>query len=50
MPTTLQSRRPALGRQGESQIYRLGTLTVGPLIPATAGTGAVLVAGLAMRG
>src|SRR5580700_9423197 len=33
-----------------SKIYRLGTLTVGPPIPSTAGTGAVLVAGLAQRG
>jgi putative tryptophan/tyrosine transport system substrate-binding protein len=33
-----------------SKIYRLGTLTVGPPIPATAGTGAVLVAGLTKRG
>jgi hypothetical protein len=33
-----------------SKIYRLGTLTVGPPIAPTAGTGAVLVAGLAQRG
>jgi putative ABC transport system substrate-binding protein len=33
-----------------SKIYRLGTLTVGPPIASTAGTGAVLVAGLAQRG
>jgi putative tryptophan/tyrosine transport system substrate-binding protein len=33
-----------------SKIYRLGTLTVGPPIPSTAGTGALLVAGLAQRG
>ena len=33
-----------------SKIYRLGTLTVGPPIPATAGTGAILIAGLAQRG
>ena len=32
------------------KIYHLGTLTVGPPIPATAGTGAVLVAGLTKRG
>jgi putative ABC transport system substrate-binding protein len=33
-----------------SEVYRLGTLTVGPPILPTAGTGAVLVAGLAQRG
>ena len=33
-----------------SKIYCLGTLTVGPPIPATAGTGAVLIAGLTKRG
>jgi putative tryptophan/tyrosine transport system substrate-binding protein len=33
-----------------SRIYRLGTLTVSPPISPTAGTGAVLVAGLAQRG
>ena len=33
-----------------SKTYRLGTLTVGPPIPSTAGPGAVLVAGLAQRG
>jgi putative tryptophan/tyrosine transport system substrate-binding protein len=32
------------------KIYRLGTLTVGSPIPSTAGTGAVLLAGLAKRG
>lgn len=32
------------------KIYRVATLTVGPPIPATAGTGAVLVAGLTKRG
>jgi putative tryptophan/tyrosine transport system substrate-binding protein len=40
--------RGAIGQT--SKIYRLGTLTVGPPIPSTAGTGAVLVAGLAQRG
>src|SRR6202140_3983313 len=33
-----------------SKIFRLGPLTVGPPIAPTAGTGAVLVAGLAQRG
>jgi putative tryptophan/tyrosine transport system substrate-binding protein len=33
-----------------SRVYRLGTLTVGPPIPPTAGTGKVLIAGLAQRG
>src|SRR5262249_28184911 len=33
-----------------AKIYRIATLTVGPPIPATAGTGAVLVAGLTKRG
>ena len=32
------------------KIYRLGTLTVGPPIPATAGTGAILINSLAKRG
>ena len=33
-----------------AKIYRLGTLTVGPPIPPTAGAGAMLIAGLAQRG
>ena len=33
-----------------SKMYRVGTLTVGPPIPPAAGTGAMLVAGLAQRG
>jgi putative ABC transport system substrate-binding protein len=33
-----------------SQIYRVGTLTVGPPFPPTAGPGAMLVEGLARRG
>jgi putative ABC transport system substrate-binding protein len=33
-----------------AKIYRIGTLTVGPPIPPTAGTGAMLIAGLAQRG
>jgi putative tryptophan/tyrosine transport system substrate-binding protein len=33
-----------------SKIFRIGTLTVGPPIPPTAGTGAMLVGGLAQRG
>ena len=36
--------------QTAEKTYRLGTLTVGPPIPPTAGTGAMLVAGLAQRG
>jgi len=33
-----------------ARLYRLGTLTVGPPIPPTSGTGAVLIAGLTKRG
>jgi putative tryptophan/tyrosine transport system substrate-binding protein len=33
-----------------SKIFRIGTLTVGPPIPPTAGAGAMLVGGLAQRG
>jgi hypothetical protein len=33
-----------------SKIYRVGTLTVGPPIPPTAGTGKFLIDGLAQRG
>jgi putative tryptophan/tyrosine transport system substrate-binding protein len=36
--------------QTPAKIYRLGTLTVGPAIAPTAGTGAMLIAGLAQRG
>jgi putative ABC transport system substrate-binding protein len=36
--------------QTPGKIYRIGTLTVGPPIPPTAGTGALLVGGLAQRG
>src|SRR6202046_111149 len=36
--------------QTPAKVYRLGTLTVGPPIPPTAGPGAMLVAGLAQRG
>jgi putative ABC transport system substrate-binding protein len=36
--------------QAPAKVYRLGTLTVGPPIPPTAGAGAMLVAGLAQRG
>ena len=36
--------------QTAGKTYRIGTLTVGPPIPPTAGTGALLVAGLAKRG
>ena len=35
--------------QTTDKIYRIGTLTVGPPIPATAGTGKILVDGLAKR-
>jgi len=33
-----------------AKVFRLGTLTVGPPMPPTAGTGAMLIAGLAQRG
>ena len=33
-----------------TKIYHLGTLTIGPPIPPTEGTGAILIAGLAKRG
>ncbi len=33
-----------------AKVYRLGTLTVGPPIVATAGTGAMLANALAQRG
>jgi putative ABC transport system substrate-binding protein len=36
--------------QTAAKTYRLGTLTVGPPISPTAGTGAILIAGLAQRG
>jgi putative ABC transport system substrate-binding protein len=36
--------------QTPAKVYRLGTLTVGPPVPPTAGAGAMLVAGLAKRG
>jgi putative tryptophan/tyrosine transport system substrate-binding protein len=36
--------------QTPAKTYRVGTLTVGPPIPPTAGTGAILIAGLAKRG
>ncbi|HEX4407613.1 MAG TPA: ABC transporter substrate-binding protein [Xanthobacteraceae bacterium] len=36
--------------QTAGKTYRVGTLTVGPPIPPTAGTGAMLIAGLAQRG
>jgi putative tryptophan/tyrosine transport system substrate-binding protein len=36
--------------QTPAKTYRLGTLTVGPQIPPTGNTGAMLVAGLAQRG
>lgn len=41
---------PRVSTAQTSRTYRLGTLTVGPPIPPTAGTGAILVAGLAKRG
>src|SRR6202167_2581941 len=40
----------AAAAQTPAKIYRLGTLTVGPPIPPTAGSGAMLIAGLAQRG
>lgn len=36
--------------QTTARTYSLGTLTVGPPIPSDAGTGAILIAGLAQRG
>jgi putative tryptophan/tyrosine transport system substrate-binding protein len=36
--------------QTAARTYRLGTLTVGPPIPRDAGTGGILIAGLAQRG
>jgi putative ABC transport system substrate-binding protein len=36
--------------QAPTKVYRLGTLTVGPPIPPNAGTGAMLIEGLATRG
>jgi putative ABC transport system substrate-binding protein len=36
--------------QTPAKVYRLGTLTVGPPIPPNAGTGAMLIEGLAKRG
>ncbi|MGB6939264.1 MAG: ABC transporter substrate-binding protein [Xanthobacteraceae bacterium] len=40
--------RPALSQT--AKVYRVGTLTVGPPIPPTAGTGKILVEGLGQRG
>ena len=40
----------AAGAQTAAKIYRIGTLTVGPPIPPTEGTGKILVDGLAQRG
>ncbi|MFZ3359779.1 MAG: ABC transporter substrate-binding protein [Xanthobacteraceae bacterium] len=40
----------AASAQTAGKVYRIGTLTVGPPIPPTAGAGAMLVAGLAQRG
>src|SRR5262249_11520450 len=45
---TVTATRGALAQT--PKIYRVGTLTVAPPIPATAGTGAVLIAGLTKRG
>ncbi len=36
--------------QTSTKVYRVGTLTVGPPIPPTTGTGAMLIDGLAQRG
>ena len=41
---------PAAAAQTTTKVYRVGTLTVGPPIPPTAGTGAMLIGGLAQRG
>ena len=35
--------------QTSTKVYRVGTLTVGPPIPPTTGTGAMLIDGLAQR-
>ena len=40
--------RAAIAQTGK--VFRLGTLTVGPPMPATTGSGAMLIAGLAQRG
>src|ERR1700733_2795580 len=40
----------AAGAQTSAKVYRVGTLTVGPPIPPTVGTGAMLIDGLAQRG
>jgi len=40
----------AVAAQTAAKIYRIGTLTVGPPIPPTEGTGKMLVEGLAKRG
>src|ERR1700735_5460350 len=40
--------RPAWSQT--AKVYRVGTLTVGPPIPPTAGTGKILVEGLEQRG
>jgi putative tryptophan/tyrosine transport system substrate-binding protein len=39
-----------VGAQTAAKTYRIGTLTVGPPIPPTEGTGKMLVEGLAKRG
>ena len=39
-----------IAAQTTAKTYRIGTLTVGPPIPATDGTGKMLVEGLAKRG
>jgi putative tryptophan/tyrosine transport system substrate-binding protein len=41
---------PQLALSQPAKVYRVGTLTVGPPIPPTAGTGKILVDGLAQRG
>src|SRR5215475_5982704 len=40
----------SIAAQPEAKTYRIGTLTVGPPIPPTEGTGKMLVEGLAKRG
>jgi putative ABC transport system substrate-binding protein len=47
---TMAIAAPHAAAAQTSKIYRLGTLSVGPPFPPTAGPGAMLVAGLAQRG
>jgi len=47
---TMAIAAPRAAAAQTSKIYRLGTLSVGPPFPPTAGPGAMLVAGLVQRG